>query len=125
MKPLRKVIQIAKHIPTGAHVPVVVNKTTSENVITDYKEHLENRKGFTLVMLQNRWDKCRDDVLELLQKYKVPAHVSHKEVTNLDDGRLPVDVAIFFEEYIFGIEKKSHIPHKKLKSRKLEVLRAH
>ena len=124
MKPLKRVIHIAKHLPTGAKVPMVVGKITN-NVIEDYKEFMENRRGFTLNMLQNRWDKCRDDVLELLQKYQVPAHVNHKDVTALAEGLSPVDVAIFFEEYIFGLEKKAKLSHRKLKSKPLEVLRAH
>ena len=125
MKPMKRVIHIARHLPTGAEVPIIIGKKTDKNVIVDYKEFLENRKGFTLSMLENRWDLCRDDVLELLQKYQVPAHVNHEEVKKLQDGQTPVDVAIFFEEYIFGLEKKATLPHKKIKSKKLETIRAH
>jgi hypothetical protein len=99
------------------------------NIITNYKEFLEDRKGFTLSMLQNRWDLCREETLELLQKYQVPAHVDHEDVKKLSmgifAGSMPVDVAIFFEEYIFGLEKKEKLKHSKLKSRKLKLLQNH
>ena len=112
---------IAKHLPTGANVPVVVGKVDDKNVIQEYKEHLEHRRGFSLVMLQNRWDMCRDEVLDMLTKFQVPAHVNHQEVMKLKEGMLPVDVAIFFEEYIYGVEKKSKISHNKLKSKPVEI----
>jgi hypothetical protein len=121
----KRIIHIAQHLPTGAKVPMVVGKVNDKNVIEDYKEYLEHRRGFTLLMLENRWDMCRDDVLELLQKYQVPAHVNHQEIKKLQHGQSPVEAAIFFEEYIFGIEKKSKIPHSKLKSKTLETIRSH
>ncbi len=125
MKPAKRIIQIAKHIPTGAHVPMLVGIINKDNVITDYKEFLENRKGFTLSMLQDRWDKCRDDVIELLQKYQVPAHVNHHDVQKLEPHQLPIDAAVFFEEYVFGVEKKEKLSHNKLKPRKIEKFRQH
>lgn len=129
MQKKKLVIHIAKHVPTGAEVPMIINQTDSNNVVTDYKEFLEDRKGFTLAMLQNRWDKCREDTLELLQKYQVPAHVDHEDVKKLSmglfTGSMPVDVAIFFEEYIFGLEKKEKLKHSKLKSKKLKTLQSH
>jgi hypothetical protein len=118
-------IHIAKHGPTGAEVPMVVKSVDANNVITDYKEFLENRKGFSLRMLQNRWDLCRDDVIEMLDKYKVPAHVNHSDIKALPQGGSPIDVAIFFEEYIYALEKKEKLKHSKLKSRKLQLLRDH
>ncbi len=121
MKPSNLVIHIAKHIPTGAEVPMLVKNTDGNNVITDYKEFLENRKGFTLSMLQNRWDLPREYVLELLKKYQVPAHVNHEHVKKLTSGQSPADAAIFFEEYIFGLEKKEKLKHTNLKSKKLQV----
>ncbi len=125
MKPRKLVIHIAKHVPTGAEVPVIVNATTENNVVTDYKEFLENRRGFTIRMLQNRWDLCKEDAVEMLQKYQVPAHVDHEDVKKLSPGASPVDAAIFFEEYIFGLEKKEKLKHSKLKSKKLLLLRNH
>ena len=119
------VIQIAEHKPTGAMVPMVVKSVDANNVITDYKEFIENRKGFTLSMLQNRWDLCRDDVIEMLDKYKVPAHVNHQDIKSLPKGGSPLDIAIFFEEYIYGVEKKEKLKHSKLKSRTLKLLRDH
>ena len=125
MKTGKKPIYIAQHVPTGAKVPMLVTKMTKDNVIEEYKEFLEDRKGFTLSMLENRWDKCRDDVVELLQKFQVPAHVNHKDVTNLQMGMIPLDVAIFFEEYIYGIEKKTKMQHNKLKSKTVVNIREH
>lgn len=125
MEEQKLVIHLAKHVPTGAEIPVIVNKLDKDNVITDYKEFLENRKGFTLAMLQNRWDLCREDALELLQKYQVPAHVNHQHVKSLPNGQFPIDAAIFFEEYIFGVEKKEKLSHSKLKSKPLKILKDH
>jgi len=125
MKEPKLVIHLAKHVPTGAEIPVIVKQTDSSNTITDYKEFLENRKGFSLSMLQNRWDLCRQDVLELLSRYKVPPHVDHKDVMALPEGAKPIDVAIIFEEYVFGIEKKEKLKHTKLKSKKLILIRDH
>src|SRR5258707_15549571 len=102
MKNNKKLIHIARHIPTGADIPMIVTKVDDKNVIQDYKEYLEQRRGFTLLMLQNRWDMCRQDVLELLKEYKVPAHINHQDAVNLEPGKSPADVAIFFEEYKIG-----------------------
>jgi len=120
MKHTRKVIHIVKHIPTGAEVPVVINKINKNNVIEDYSEFTEKRKGFTVKMLIARWDKSYEDVIELLQEYQVPAHVRHTDVQALEPHQKPVDVAIFFQEYIYGIEKKTKMPHNKLKARSLD-----
>ena len=125
MKPSKLVIHLVRHIPTDAEIPVIVNKTDENNVIQDYREFLDNRKGFSLSMLQNRWDLCRDDTIELLQKYEVPGHIEHKNIPTLMQGISPIDFAIFFEEYIFGIEKKENLKHSKLKSKPLKILRDH
>jgi hypothetical protein len=110
----KKVINIAKHVPTGALVPMHVNKVNDKNEIEDFKEHLYNRKGFKLSMLQNRWDKTKEDVIELLDKYQVPGHLNHAEI-NFDEK--PIDNAIFFEEYIYGLEKMEKLSHSKLKAK--------
>jgi hypothetical protein len=122
MKTPKLVIHLARHIPTGAEIPMIVN-SIKDNTITDYREFMEKRKGFTISMLQNRWDLCKEDALEMLQKYQVPAHVNHENVKSLPPVASPVDVAIFFEEYIFGLEKKEGLKHTKLKSRTLQLLR--
>ena len=88
-------------------------------------EFMRNRKGFTLSMIQNRWDKCRDEVLELLQRYQVPGHLNNQDASCLTQGLSPADVAIFFEEYIFGIEKKEKLSHSKLKPKKVCEMRNH
>lgn len=113
----KKVIHIVKHTPTGAKVPMIINKVNDDNVIINYKEHSKDRKGFTISMLQNRWDKTKEDVIEILDQFKVPGHIDHNHIKN---NLSPIDVAIFFEEYIFGIEKKTKMPHKKLKPRLVE-----
>lgn len=119
MKSKRQVIHIVKHLPTGAKVPVVIDKMIDNKIIEKYHEHTKERKGFTLQMLQDRWDLSQEDTLELLQKYQVPAHVNHQDVLSLEKDKQPVVVAIFFEEYIYGIEKKTGMPHNKLKARSL------
>lgn len=121
MKKAKRLIQIAKHIPTGANIPVVVKKVDSNNIVQDYHEHIKDRKGFTLNMLQTRWNLCREDTIDLLQEYEVPAFVRNQDVLALRrekaDNAFPIDVAIFWEEYIYGIEKKEKLSHVKLKSR--------
>lgn len=118
MKSAKKVIHIVKHNPTGAIVPVVINKMTPQNVIEDFQEVFNKRRYFTVKMLENRWDKCKEDVIELLQKYQVPGHLRHEEVKNIAPPILPIDVAMFFEEYIVKLELKEKMPHNKLKSKR-------
>lgn len=120
MKPAKKIIYIAKHIPTNAEIPMIIKKVNKDNIIEEYSEHTDGRKGFTINMLQNRWDKCRDDVLELLQKYEIPAHLSYKGLYGNNLNELPINRALFFEEYIYAIENKEKITHSKLKSKKPE-----
>jgi hypothetical protein len=108
---------MVKHVPTGALVPISINKISDKNIIEEYKEYIHNRKGFKVSMLQNRWDKTKEDVMELLDKYQVPGHVNHGQVKNLGPTETPLDLAIFFEEYIYGLEKMEKLPHSKLKAR--------
>jgi hypothetical protein len=112
-----KELYMAKHLPTGALVPISINKVTDKNVIEDYQEYIHNRKGFKIGMLQNRWDKSKDDVIELLNKYQVPGHINHAAIKNIDSGEAPIDNAIFFEEYIYGLEKMEKLTHSKLKAK--------
>ncbi len=125
MNPNKKVINVVLHKPTGAKVPITINKVSSEGIIEDYREHLHNRKGFTLVMLQNRWDKCREEVIELLQQFQVPGHLNHQDVVSLKEGEIPLDVAVIFEEYVYGIEAKTNMTHKKLKPKALKDVEFH
>lgn len=120
MKQKRKVINIVKHVPTGAEIPIFVRKVDENNVIQDYAEFIEKRKGFTLAMLEKRWEKSRDEVIARLNVFMVPAHVDHNDIKKLEPHQLPIDVAFFFEEYIFGIENKTKIPHKKIKPKLLK-----
>lgn len=113
----RKVVHIVKHVPTGAKIPMHINKVNSENKIVDHCESLRDRKGFTVTMLEERWNKTNKEVLGTLVKYKVPGHIDHAKIK---DSAKPIDIAIFFEEYILAIEQKEKIVHSKLKSRKLE-----
>lgn len=122
MEKNKQIINIAIHKPTGAKVPVLVNRTDEKNLITDYSEYTKKRKGFTVTMLQNRWRKSFEDVLEILKKYEVPAYINQQQIKCLSSNELPVTKAIFFEEYIYGIEKKSSLPHCKLKSRYIELI---
>ncbi|MDP4145612.1 MAG: hypothetical protein Q8936_14190 [Bacillota bacterium] len=116
----RKTIHIVKHTPTGAEIPMIITRINDANEIEEYKEFTTDRKCFTLQMLCNRWDKCRDETIELLQEYKIPAHVNYPDVQNLKDGQAPIDAALFFVEYIYALEHKINIPHKKIKPRSLK-----
>jgi hypothetical protein len=121
----KKVIHVAKHIPTGALIPIVINKVDN-NIIQDYEEYTKDRKSFTLSMLQNKWDMDKDTVIELLQKYDVPGYIIQKEISQNQLKQIDaLDIAIFFEEYIYGIEQKEKIKHKKLKSKIKKVEREH
>lgn len=111
-----KVINIAQHKETGAYIPIIVKKTNKDNEITDYVEHIRNRKGFTLEMLMNRWKKDKDAVITLLHEYQVPGHFNHKDI-DFTSNKLPVDLAFFFEEYVYGVEQKTKMAHNKLKAR--------
>jgi hypothetical protein len=115
MQTTKKTIHIVKHKLTGAMVPVIVKKVNKDNVIEEYSEYLEKRKGFTLKMLEDRWDKYADDILEILNDYQVPAYINHQDVLALNSDQRPADAALFFEEYIYAIEKITKMPHKKLK----------
>ena len=116
---MKKKIHIALHKPTGAKIPVVVRAVDATNVITDYVEHIDNRKGFTVKMLTDRWDKCVEDVLELLHDYEVPAYIDSTKCKDLERDELLFKTAIFFEEYIYAIERREKISHSKLKSKLL------
>jgi hypothetical protein len=123
MKAPRKLIHIVKHKPTGAHVPIEIIKTDENNVIQEFKEHTHNRKGFTLQMLSDRWDMSLEDALKILQTHEVPGHLSNSDFMNMAQRRLaskPADVAVFFAEYIYAIERKTKMPHNKLKPRLIE-----
>lgn len=115
----RKLIHIVKHSPTGAEIPVIVKKVNADNIVEDFAEKTGNRKGFTIKMLEERWNKSKKDIINILQKYQIPAHLNHANIRELKDDQLPVDVAIFFEEYILSLELKAKIKHKKLKSIKI------
>lgn len=123
MKPVKKIIRIVKHVPTGAKIPVVVNDSTKVkegDVAIDVQEYMHNRKAFTIHMLCNRWDKTASDVLEILNRYQVPGHLRQPDIDALPEGMKPIDVALFFEEYIYALERKSKLPHSKLKAKKLK-----
>lgn len=117
MKRTRQVIHFVKHKKTGAEVPVIIKKINKDsNIIEDYAEHVENRKGFTLKMLIDRWNIPREEVVELLQSYNIPAHLRYSDAKNIKDNGKLIDAAIFFEEYVYALEKKANLPHKKIKS---------
>ena len=125
MKHQKQVIHIVKHLPTGAEVPVIVTKMDKNNIIQEYHEVMDKRKGFTLKMIENRWDKCREDAIELLQLYQVPGHLKQGLLSKDNPHLLPVDLAIFWEEYIYALEKKAKLSHSKLKSRSFEYSTEH
>lgn len=122
MKPPRRKINIVKHVPTGAEVPIVIDKMNN-NVIENYHEITDNRKGFGIEMLMDRWKMNKENVANLLQQYKIPAHVNHDDIKKLSNNSMPLDVAFFFEEYIHALEKKINLGHAKLKSKTLEDFR--
>lgn len=123
MKPAKQIIHIARHKPTGAKVPVVVGKMSADNVVEEHKEVLTDRKGFTITMLAKRWEMVEDDVVSLLMDFKVPGHLSYEDMKAISETMKPSDVAIFFEEYILAIEKKTNISHKKIKSKTIAAIR--
>ncbi len=125
MKQDKRIIHIVKHLPTGAKIPIIISKINENNIIEEFEEVMDNRKGYTLNMLQTRWDKSKDDVMEILENFEVPGHISNASFTAIKSHQQPLDVAIFFKEYIYGIERKTHISHNKLKPIKIEQLKLH
>lgn len=123
MKKSKKIICIAEHKPTGAKIPMEILKINELNVIQDYRENLHKRKGFSLKMLQERWNKSREDIIELLDSYQVPGHLSKEAMQLLSSNPTchiyPADHAFFCEEYIYGIEKKENMKHSKVKPKYL------
>jgi hypothetical protein len=118
---LKTLIHYALHKPTGAKIPIIVKAMDKDNVITDFVEYMVRRKGYTIEMLQKRWDMAQDDIIDILTRYDVPAHmrpISIMQVT--DQNLLPINVAFFFEEYILAIEKKEKLKVKKIKAKFLE-----
>jgi hypothetical protein len=116
---MRKVVHIVKHTPTGAKVPMVINKTSESNIIENYQDYVVNRRGFTIEMIMCRWDRDREDVINILQEYQIPAHVKAADVGKLPEGSNPIDAAVIFEEYILAVEKKAKLAHNKLKSKRI------
>ena len=119
-----KVIHIVEHKPTGARIPMLINEVKNmgdKQMITNYQEHLEQRRGFTLEMLVSTWDTSKDEVLQLLKKFQIPGHINHSSMKGHED-KSPSDFAIFFEEYIYGVERVCELQHTKLKSKLLKDL---
>lgn len=113
---------LVTHKATGALIPVVIKGVDKTGIINDYKEYTHNRKGFRLQMLQDRWHMAKEDVLELLKRYQVPGYINHALMIATEEANSPADVAIFWEEYIYGIENKEKLLHTKLKSKILDKL---
>lgn len=113
----QKIIHMAQHKETGAYIPIIVKKKNENNEVEDYEEYKDHRKGFTLEMLIRRWKKTREEVIQLLNKFQVPGHLNGDKFNTAIEGKLPIDFAFFFEEYISAIEKSTGMPHSKLKSR--------
>ncbi len=117
MKERKITINYIKHVLTGAEVPIIVRKWSKDKEIEEYSEWTEKRKGFTVKMLEERWNKSHYEVIKIITTFKVPAFVRYKDIESLREDQCPVYAAFFFEEYIYGIENKSKLSHNKLKSR--------
>lgn len=118
---MKKTIHIVKHKLTGAKIPMHIRDVDDNNTITEYKEHLQGRKGFKIDMLVERWGMPKEECIKLLKKYQIPGHLNSGDRNLLQEGTFPVDLAIFFEEYIYGLENKEELQHTKLKARNFIV----
>ena len=85
------------------------------------RRHLE-RSAFTLSMLQTRWNKSREECIQLLEKFKVPGHLHSANINDFIPNSSMIDKAIFFQEWIYAIERRLKLPHIKLKPRTIEKL---
>jgi hypothetical protein len=103
------------HEPTGAIIPMFVNGK-------HYKENFEGRKAFSADMICTRWNLPHSDVAKILLRYKVPGHIRHNDFHKIRSGKKPLDVALFFEEYIYGIEDKTGMEHSKLKAKEIHKI---
>mgnify|MGYP001558132119 CR=1 FL=1 len=109
-------IHMVEHKPSGARVPMRIIRI-KDGTIDKYQEVTDGRKAFNLKMLEDRWKENKIEKLSILLKSKIPAHINHEKINKLTADQTPVDFAIFFEEYIYALERKLKIPHNKLKSR--------
>lgn len=109
-------IHMMEHETSGAKVPMRLHKI-KDGTVDKYQEVTDNRKAFTLKMIQDRWNMSSTDIADLLLRFKIPGHINHETLKNTSNAKSPLDVAIFFEEYIYALESKLGIPHNKLKSR--------
>ena len=126
----KRIIYIAKHAPTGAEVPIIVQKMGEKNTILDFEEVPDGRKCFSLDMIADRWNTNREAVIDMLSKYNVPLHMKPDDLHKLKNSMLPadatsIDYAVVFEEYIFAMEIKTKIPHSKLKSKPFQISKLH
>lgn len=88
---------------TQRKVPIV-NKEKTKNI-------------FTALMLQYRWDKDIEEVLEIIEDNHIRAFCLGED---LQPGQtVQVEHIILWEEDILKLEKKNKIAHNKLKPRKL------
>jgi hypothetical protein len=78
---------------------------------------LEGKRVFSINMLMVRWNKLRDEVIFLLDKYKIPGHVINYLSTNAQEVQMMIDKAWFMEKDINNLEKKLNLPHKKIKGK--------
>jgi hypothetical protein len=122
MKPPRKIIHVVRHKATGANIPIEIRRVDNKNIIQDYNEFTHDRKGFTLPMLCDRWDKTSEQVIEILQEFQVPGHLSNSQFMGMTQRHVdtPVQVAMFFCEYIYAIERKTKMKHNKIKPKLIE-----
>ena len=115
----KKTIHIVDHKPTGARIPIEILEVDKNNHIVRHKEWTPERKAFTLKMLMTRWSKSKEEVIQTLYDYEIPAHIRHPDVQKLAGEEKPIDCAYFFEEYAYGLEKKINLSHCKIKAKHL------
>jgi hypothetical protein len=126
----KRLIHIARHAPTGAEIPIIVHKMGPNNTIENFEEFCDGRKCFSLDMIADRWKTTREIVIDMVTKYEVPLHMRPEDMEKLRRAVIPADAtpmdyAVVFEEYVFGMEKVGKIQHSKLKSRPFRISPLH
>lgn len=106
-----------EHIPSSAQIPVDITYDINKYLIKDIIESTEDRKFFTFEMIKLRWNKTNNEVEHNLVKYLIEPRFIYNDDRPLDEkSNALLDCCIFFEEYIYAVEKKENIAPKFIES---------
>lgn len=115
--------EFARHEPTGAIIPInhnfISRMEKGEQFSLSEIEKKTDRKYFSLDDICNRWDYDFESIMKMLSEYDIRVFSIMRPFT--PDGSIDPKHILIFDEYILALEKKLKIPHKKIKSKKLNI----